>query len=94
MRLLVELIVVLNMMTLKDKAWYTRDLEQLRRLQGYIETAHTTNINHMSHAGLFKANRGDKEVQGQMLDGCEQDIVRFTMDGETYYALLEDVIGL
>lgn len=82
---------------LKDHAWYTKELKELERLYYYMNIGHTSNINHMSQAGLFKANVGTQsiEVVEHLVDGCYTYDVRFKFkkqDEVWYYTRQEEVL--
>jgi putative heme iron utilization protein len=90
MRLLLAIILTFNnSLVLKDNAWYCKDVQSLKRLNDYIVAAHTTNIQHMSQAGLFKANVGTKSIDGHIIyDECSPFTLvefRFNNGNTTYY---------
>jgi len=83
-----------NSLVLKDSAWYTKDVSSLKRLDYYISIAHTENINHMSAAGLFKANLGEKIVDGIVnFEDCDLVYVsfKFKNDEKIYFTFIYDV---
>jgi len=86
----------LSFMVLQDHAWYTRDNEALEKLYDYMAAGHNENVNHMSSAGLFKANVGTKsvEVVEPLLDSCSTYNVRFKFkksDDTWYYTRQEEI---
>lgn len=85
-----------NNLVLKDNAWYTKDVSSLKRLNYYMDIGHTENINHLSQAGLFKANIGTRSIDGHLvIDDCDLMYVKFYILGQqgTYYTFVYDVQG-
>jgi len=95
MRLFILILMLSNSLVLKDKAWYSDDKEHMKRLNHYVLTGHATNVQHMSQAGMFKANIGTKSIDGSILvDECPPlEIVEFNFknDSKIYYTTIWDV---
>lgn len=96
MRLLLAFLLTLNnSLVLKDNAWYSRDLNSAKRLHYYVSVGHHVNVQHMSQAGLFKANNGTKSINAHILyEDCDAPyIVEFQFINSTtnYYTTIWDV---
>lgn len=96
MRLLLAFLLTLsNSLVLKDNAWYSKDRESAKRLHYYVSIGHHVNVQHMSQAGLFKANIGTKSINAHIIyEDCDAPYIvefKFINSNTNYYTTIWDV---
>ena len=79
---------------LKQNAWYAYEEKELNRLYDYIFAGSSHNVQHMSQAGLFRANLSTKSIEVEFIECSENVKFRFKGEEQWHYARIEEIVGI
>jgi hypothetical protein len=79
---------------LKQHAWYAREEKELNRLYDYIFAGNSHNVQHMSQAGLFKANLKVSPIEVEFIECSENVKFRFKDEEVWHYTRIEEIADL